>query len=242
MAELSVQDYVARQPGFGWRRSLLRGLIRTLGFRVLWNVEISGEENIPAQGGVIIMMNHISFIDPILCMGAANHRFIIPMTKAENMVNPVFGALINFWGAYSVQRGAVDRKALTNSIELLKSGQMILIAPEGHRQANGLAQPKDGLAYIATKADAIIVPTAIAGAQVWASKLKRLQRPKIRLRFGRAFRFRSTSSGRVSRDELAAMTDEAMYQLALALPDPAWRGVYSDVERATTDRLEFVCP
>ncbi len=242
MAELSVQDYVARQPAMAWRRSLLRGLIRTLGFRLLWDVKVSGTENIPASGGTIIMMNHISFIDPILTMGAVPNRYVIPMSKAENLVNPLFGALIRFWGAYTVQRGAVDRRALVNSIELIKSGQMILIAPEGHRQARGLARPKEGLAYIATKADAIIVPTAIAGAQDWASKLRHFQRPQIRIHFGAPFRFRSAAHGRIDRDELTAMTDQAMYQLALALPDPDWRGEYADVAHASADLLEFVTP
>ncbi len=242
MAELSVQDYVALQPSFARRRSVLRGLIRTLGFRVLWDVKVSGTENIPATGGTIIMMNHISFIDPILTMGAVPNRYVIPMSKAENLVNPMFGALIRMWGAYTVHRGAVDRRALVNSIELIKSGQMILIAPEGHRQPVGLARPKEGLAYIATKADAIIVPTAIAGAQDWAAKLKHFQRPHIRIQFGKPFRFRSAGQGRVDRDELTAMTDQAMYQLALALPDPAWRGEYADVEHASTDLLEFLTP
>ncbi|NWG18292.1 MAG: 1-acyl-sn-glycerol-3-phosphate acyltransferase [Chloroflexi bacterium] len=236
----SVHDYVARQPRLAWRRHLLRGFIRTLGFRVLWKVDVTGAEFIPDSGPTIIMMNHISLIDPVLCMGAVTNRFVIPMTKIENVRNPFIGPFVLWWGAYSVNRGEIDRKALMNSIELVKNDQLILIAPEGTRQKHGLAEAKEGLAYVATKADAVIVPTGISGAMAWAEELRRLRRPHINVNFGRPFKFRTGGRARVPREELAAMSREAMYQLALAVRDPALRGIYSDVSRATTDHLEFV--
>jgi 1-acyl-sn-glycerol-3-phosphate acyltransferase len=186
------------------------------------------------------MMNHISLLDPILCMGAVTNRFVIPMTKVENVQNPFLAPFVRWWGSYSVNRGEIDRKALTNSIELLKSGQLILIAPEGTRQVTGLAQPKDGLAYIATKADAVIIPAAIMGASGWNKKLKRLQRPQIQVNFGRPFKFKTDGRARIPREELTAMTDEAMYQLALAVTDENMRGVYSDLSKATSKHLGFV--
>lgn len=234
----SVQEYVAQQPRLAWRRSLMRGLIRAIGFHGLWDVTVRGEEHIPDSGPAILMMSHISLLDPILCMGAVTNRFVIPMTKVENMQNRLLAPFIRWWGAYSVNRGEIDRKALMNSIELAKSGQLILIAPEGTRQTQGLAQPKDGLAYVATKSNATIIPAAISGAIGWERKMKRLRRPKITVSFGPAFRFK-TEGSRVSREALTAMTDEAMYQLALALADPDLRGVYSDVSRATTEYLDF---
>lgn len=236
----SVQQYVEMQPRLVWRRRLLRSLIRTVLFRVICRVTVTGTENIPDSGRSILMMNHISLLDPILCMGAVTHRFVIPMTKIENVRNPVIAPFVWWWGSYSINRGEVDRKALTNSIELLKSGQLILIAPEGTRQVGGLAQPKDGLAYIATKADAVIIPTAIMGARDWLKDLKRLHRPKIHVNFGRPFRFKTDGRTRIPREELGAMTDEAMYQLALAVTDEHMRGIYSDLSKSKTDHLVFV--
>lgn len=235
----SVQDYVARQPKLAWRRRALRAFIQGLGFHVLWKMDITGREHIPDTGPAIIMMNHISLIDPVLVMGAVTNRFVIPMTKIENVRNPIIKPFVIWWGAYSVNRGEIDRKALLNSIELVKSGQLILIAPEGTRQKHGLAEAKEGLAYVATKANAVIVPTGISGAQDWAHDLKRLRRARISINFGRPFRFKTGGQPRVQREVLAAMSHEAMYQLAMAIKDPAWRGVYSDLNRATTDYLEF---
>ena len=110
----------------------------------------------------------------------------------------------------------------------------------GTRQQHGLARPKDGLAYIATKADAVIIPAGISGAADWKEQWRRWQRPAIQLNFGRAFRFNAGGQQRVARDTLAAMTDVAMYQLALAVVDPALRGVYSDISKATARYLAFI--
>ncbi len=236
---LSVQEYVARQPRLAWRRRAMRWLIRQLPFRMV-RLTVTGLENIPPAGPTILMINHISAIDPGLCMGAVTHRFVVPMTKIENTYHLAGRLAVWWWGSYTVTRGEADRKALLNSIELLKSGQLILIAPEGTRQQHGLARPKDGLAYIATKADAAIVPAGISGAADWKAKWQRLQRPAIQLNFGRAFRFNTGGQERVAREALAAMTDEAMYQLALAVADPNLRGVYSDLSKATARYLTFI--
>ncbi len=236
----SVQVYVARQnnPGLRVRRHMMRALIRRVMFTTC-AIRITGTENIPDQGPVIMMMNHISALDPGLIMGAVTNRFVIPMTKIENTEHPVGALAVWWWDAYTVRRGEVDRSALTNSIELLRSGQCILIAPEGTRQKNGLARPKEGMAYVATKADAVIVPAAISGAIGWKQKWLRFQRPHINIHFGKPFRFK-TEARRVPREDLAAMTDEAMYQLALAVTDETMRGVYSDVSKATARFLEFI--
>jgi 1-acyl-sn-glycerol-3-phosphate acyltransferase len=236
----SVQEFVAMQPKFAWRRKLVRAVIRGLGFGVLWHVTVTGTEHIPDGGPSILMMNHISLLDPILCMGAVTHRFVIPMTKIENLQNPILGPFVRLWGSYPVNRGEIDRTALLNSIELLKSGQLILVAPEGTRHPEGLSRPKDGMAYIATKADAVIIPSAISGAVGWQEKMKRLQRPRIHVNFGRAFKFKTGGRARIPREELSEMMEEAMYQLAMAVTDETRRGVYSDLSQATTKHLDFL--
>jgi 1-acyl-sn-glycerol-3-phosphate acyltransferase len=237
-----VERYAAQQHVYTWRRHLLRGLIRTVGFGLLARVQVNGLENIPASGSTVLMMNHIGLADPVVCMGAVTHRFVIPMTKIENANHPIIGPFVWWWGAYTVDRTRADRKALQNSVALLKSGQLILIAPEGTRHPEGLAQPKDGLSYVATKAGAVIVPTAVTGTQHLTANLKRFKRTPMQVTFGRPFQFKTDGRQRIPRDELAQMTQEAMYQLALAQPDASLRGVYSDVEQATTDTLVFIDP
>lgn len=231
------------QPKYVWRRKLLRGILRTVGFGLV-KVEASGLENIPDSGPSILMMNHISFIDPIICSGVITNRFVISMSKIENMKNPIVGFLIRMWGNYTVKRGEIDRAALMNSIELLKSGQLILIAPEGTRHPEGLAPAKDGLAYVATKAEAVIIPAALAGADEGVGRLKKLRRGYARVNLGRPFRLKTGGRSRIPREELSAMMEEAMYQLALAIPEgyDYLRGAYGDMDKVTTRYLEFVDP
>lgn len=242
MTDPSIAAFVTQQGKFTWRRRILRALIRQVGFRVLAKVDITGSENIPANGPCILMMNHISLLDPVACLGAVSTRFVVPMTKIENLDVPVLGFLVRWWGAYTVDRDSVDRKALLNSIELVKSGQMILIAPEGTRHPEGLSVPKDGMTYVATKSNAVILPTTISGKVDFRKQWKRLHRAQIRVNFGRPFRFTSDKHARIPRKVLGMMTQEAMYQLAMAQPDPGLRGHYSDLRKATTDHIEFVNP
>lgn len=234
----SVQEYVAMQPKLARRREIIRNVLRAVGFRLIGRVTASGVENIPAEGSTLLMMNHNSYLDPFACIGTVMHRFVIPMSKAENLRNPFTAPIVKLWGSYPIERGEIDRKALMNSIELLKSGQLVLIAPEGTRHhPRGLTHPKDGFAYIAAKADTVIVPAAVMGANGW---YKRLFRTHVHVNYGRAFKFKTNGRTRIPREELSAMMEEAMYQLALAVTDESLRGVYSDVSKATTTLLEFV--
>jgi len=220
----------------------MKSLLKPIGFGLLWDVTVTGLENIPQHGGTILMMNHIAAIDPILCIGAVDHRFVVPMSKRENAQHPIGRLFLDGWGVYTIDRQALDRQALTQSIQLLQSGQLILIAPEGTRHPEGLAPGKQGLTFIATKADAVIVPAAISYAQGWYDSLKRFQRHPLSIHFGRPFRFNTDGRRRIPRAELHQMTEEAMYQLALAVQDKSARGVYSNLQDATTETLQFIQP
>lgn len=238
-APTSLSEYVARQPRLDQRRKVLRPIMNALlplGIRM----EASGQENIAASGPTLLMMNHISYIDPLVCTAAVSHRNVISMAKVETLDNWFSRFMLRSWGNFVVKRGEVDREALNNAIGLLKSGQLVLIAPEGTRHPDGLQEARDGIVYLAHKADAVIVPTAVVGAVDWASRLKRLKRAYARVIFGQAFRF--SVQGRLTRVQRHVMMREAMYQLALTIPDEYahLRGEYGDIEQATTSAIEFV--
>ncbi len=93
----SVQEFVAMQPRFAWRRRLLRGLIGLV-FPIVFKLEVSGLENIPAEGSSLLMMNHITLLDPVLCMGLVKQRFVVPMTKVENLENPFIAPFVKLVG------------------------------------------------------------------------------------------------------------------------------------------------
>ena len=230
-------DYPFRQERYTlWRYVIRDFLLRTLGFHVLVKVDVQGLDHIPADGPTLLIMNHIGAIDPVVVVGAVTPRFAVPMSKIENFSLPIFGRLLRFWGAYPVRRDQVDRPAVQNTLDLLREGHLVLIAPEGTRQP-ALIRAKVGAAYAATRTGATIIPIGIDGTREFTHNLKRLRQTQITLRIGRAFRFRR--QGQVPRRQLPPMMDEAMYRIAALLPEHR-RGYYADLPNATTDTIEFV--
>ncbi|HMM21329.1 MAG TPA: lysophospholipid acyltransferase family protein [Selenomonadales bacterium] len=139
----------------------LLGLIFCIVFR--WR--ITGVENIPATGGLIVASNHISLWDPPL-IGCAlpTSRKIHFMAKAELFSWPVFRWVITELGAFPVRRGAADRNAIRTALGLVEAGGVFGIFPEGTRSKTGeLGQAAPGMAMIALKAGVPIVPTAVRG-------------------------------------------------------------------------------
>jgi 1-acyl-sn-glycerol-3-phosphate acyltransferase len=237
-----TETFMMRQESAERRRRWLHPLLRLLA-RVFFNIEIRGLENIPKDRPTVLMMNHMTLIDPVVATISVKERHVVAMAKAETMDNWFFRRIVYLWGNFTIRRGEIDRQAIQNAIALLKHNHLLLIAPEGTRNPDtGLQAPKDGLAYIIHKADAIIVPTAIVGAHDWAKRLKRFRRAKAIITFGEPFRFVIPEGKRLNRDVRHAMMQEAMYQLARAIPESHQdkRGIYQDIENATEHYLEFL--
>lgn len=221
------------------RRRIMRFLLRNIGFTMLAKVDrIEGIENVPAQGPAILMINHINFIDPFVVLNSLP-RNIVPMAKVEVYSYPIVGIFPRIYGVIPVQREEFDRRAIQGALEVLKAGEIILVAPEAHRGPQ-LRQGKEGVAYLATRANAPIVPVAIDGTIGFPTLffLPRWREPGALVRFGKPFRFK-THGQRAGREMLRQMTDEALYVLAAMLPEYR-RGFYADLSRASRETLEWV--
>ncbi len=221
-----------------WRR-FLRFLLKHIGFRFLVKVEgVEGLEHFPPQGAAILMINHIAFVDPIVVLGLMP-RDIIPMAKVEAFHYPVVGILPKLWGAIPVRRQEADRAAIRAALRVLQAGEVLLLAPEGTRNPT-LGRGKLGVAYLATRTGAPVIPVAVTGTKGFPTiRPARWRQPGARVRLGRPFRFRWQGSGRPDHTLLRKMTDEAMYVLAAMLPADL-RGVYADLSQATQDTLEWI--
>lgn len=238
-SRLVAHDVVYRQEQIDRRRGFLRDvLMRHLGFGLLVKVTAIDAQNIPDEGPLLLVMNHIAAIDPVVVVGAVRNRYVVPMSKVENTRHPVIGLLARAWGAYPVRRGEVDRRAIASTLELMRQGRAILLAPEGTRHPH-LQEAKHGMAYLAAKGGAAVLPVGIEGTDRFPGTLLRLRRTPVIVRFGVPFRFRTNGATRIERSELHAMTQEAMFQLAALLPEHR-RGVYRDLSQATTDTLQFL--
>ena len=138
---------------------------------------ISGQENIPGQGGFILASNHISYYDPPL-VGCWQPRELYFFAKKELFRNRLFGALIRAANSLPVSRGAIDRQALRAAVEVIQAGFGLTMFPEGTRsRTDRFLEPKPGIGIIATRAGCPIVPAYIHGS----NKLSECLRGRVKM-------------------------------------------------------------
>jgi 1-acyl-sn-glycerol-3-phosphate acyltransferase len=228
--------YTYNHADWSTRRRLLRFLLRTIGFTLLAKVDqVDGLENFPQDGPAILMINHIAFIDPIVILHVVP-RNIVPLAKIEVYNYPVVGIFPRLWGVIPVRREEFDRRAVQQVLQVLKAGEIVLVAPEGTRSPQ-LSQGKEGIAYLASRSGAPVIPVAVDGTIGYpAFRLsERWKGPGAHITFGKPFHFHSQAR-QPGKEELRKMTDEAMYILAGMLPEHR-RGVYADLTQATRDTI-----
>lgn len=210
-----------------WKMRQVIGAI----FRLLTRLEIKGAENIPEEGGCLLVTNHISRLDtPALLVTATRRIYPLAADKYKNF--PVFNWLLNISEAIWINRTEFDREALLNSIAVLKRGDVLGIAPEGTRSRNGtLQKAKSGVAFLAARTGVPIVPVGITGTNTMLQDFSRLRRMQIYVTYGEAFYL--PKYGKLTADELETTTDLIMGRLAALLP-PTHRGVYAAADVAVS--------
>jgi len=133
-------------------------------FKIVFGLKISGSENMKYKENFLFASNHISYGDPPV-VGSALNREVSFLAKKELFVNPVFGWLITKYHAIPVDRDEADMKALKLILSKLKSGESVLMFPEGTRSRNGhLGELKGGVGFIAYNAKVTIVPVFIGNS------------------------------------------------------------------------------
>ena len=105
-------------------------------FRFLFRGQTIGLSNVPKTGGVVVVSNHGSHLDPPI-LGHALSRPVAFMAKSELFKVPILSYIISACGAYSVKRGAGDREALRTASRRLNEGWATGVFLDGTRQENG---------------------------------------------------------------------------------------------------------
>lgn len=132
-----------------------------IAYKLFYNFHIEGKENIPAHEGIVIASNHRSYADPVL-LTMPMKKPVKYMAKEELFENKLLGGFITMLGAFPVKRGSGDMKVIDDSIEILKNGNNLVIFPEGTRsKENKVGKGKTGVAYIAAKSGADVLPVGI---------------------------------------------------------------------------------
>lgn len=165
----------------------LTHLFVSTGLKLLYGFKVTGEENIPASGRIIIASNHISAFDPP-AIGVATKRMLFFLAKKELFSIPILKSIIKRLNAIPIDRGAGDVKAIKTFTDRLQKEHAVLLFPEGTRSRDGeLKEAKEGVGFIASKTKSDIIPCFIRGT----NKLKQnfLSRRGIRVQFSTRIEF-----------------------------------------------------
>jgi 1-acyl-sn-glycerol-3-phosphate acyltransferase len=205
------------------RHRLLRRFFRLL-LSLVCRVRIEGIEKLPARRPLVIVTNHLHFLDvPLAFTALPGHATMLAADKWSRHF--VANALFRFSGAVFVNRGTADLKALREIQKRLERGEIVVIAPEGTRsRTGGLQKGKGGAVLLASKTRATLAPVVAYGQERVFSELRRLRRAEVTIRIGDPFEVPQLAGANKSR-QLDAMTTDVMLHIARLLP-PQYQGVY----------------
>jgi 1-acyl-sn-glycerol-3-phosphate acyltransferase len=193
-------------------KSLVYRLVAAIvsGFsRLLFRPEVTGRENIPLSGPVLIAPIHRSNVDFVFTL-FISPRKVFFMAKDGLFKVKWFGSLLRHLGVFPIRRSAqTDRESMKLAEEVLRQGQALVLFPEGTRKEGRRVETiNDGAMFIAARTGATVVPVGIGGSDRAMPLGAKIPRPaKIRIVIGPPI-LPPVSQGRVSRSQITAKSEE----------------------------------
>jgi len=176
------------------------------------SLNVQGFRNVPQTGGVLLLCNHQSHLDPPY-VAVRMLRPCAFLAKSELFKSRGFAWLIRSLGAFPVKQGKGDVGAMKQSIKLLAGGRAVLMFPEGSRTGHGGLQPLEpGMGLIVRRAKVPVVPVAIDGTfSAWPISASLPRSGRVRVRFGEPIVDLHESDARTIMDRVAREISE-LYQ------------------------------
>ncbi|MBI4824521.1 MAG: 1-acyl-sn-glycerol-3-phosphate acyltransferase [Nitrospirae bacterium] len=153
-------------------------------FKLFNRLQVFNEEKVPTEGGVIVMSNHASYLDPLL-IGASLRRRATFMARKGLFKVPLLGSFVSAF-SFPVSRTKPLPSTIKEAVKRLKRGELIVMFPQGSRSMSGdLVDMKRGVSVIARLSGADVVPAFIEGTDKALPIGARIPKPsKIRVKFG----------------------------------------------------------
>jgi 1-acyl-sn-glycerol-3-phosphate acyltransferase len=155
-------------------------------FKIFNRLEVVGSDCVPKTGGVIVAVNHVSYLDPLV-IGAALRRRATYMAR-EGLFNiPLIGTFVGSF-SFPVRRCKPRPSTIKEAVKRLNRGELIVMFPEGGRSAGGdILDAKRGVGMIAVMSKAPIVPALISGTERSLPVGAKVVKPaKIKVKFGKS--------------------------------------------------------
>jgi len=210
---------------------IARFLIRNL-IRLLVHVEVYGFENVPGTGAFIVAANHIGRLEVALVYDLLDRSDVILLVAEKYRRSAVWRWFVRQLNAVFIDRYAADFAALRVTLQRLRQGGVLVMAPEGTRSPTGALMPgRSGASFLAAKSGLPVVPEGVTGTedQRVLNQLSHFRRSRVVVRIGAPFTLPPLHGG--GREAaLQAYTNEIMCRIAALLP-PEYRGVYASHPR-----------
>lgn len=213
------------------RRRLMRKFVQRATqfiFNALTDFHIIGAENFPSEGPLLVVANHFSFLDPVAMVRIAPWPMeFLGGFRMPNAPTAV-GWLRELWGYYPVFRGTGSQVAFRASEAVLKQRGVMGVFPEGTSAVAMLRPPRPGVAFIAARSSAKILPVGLDGFINVFPHLRKGRRARVTVNVGKPFGpFGAPGRGRERRERLEEIGHEMMRRIADLIP-PEHRGYYSE--------------
>ncbi len=183
-----------------------------------WRLQRIGRAGVPHRGAVIVTANHVSSVDPLLLGAAAPYRLICYMIAAEYAAWPGMRSFVRLAQCIPVKRGTRETSATREAIRYLRDGKVLGIFIEGGIVPPGeTPRPRDGVAMLALRTGAQVIPAYISGMNYHDGIIAGLiSRHHAQVRFGPPVDLSEFGRGKVDRDTLRAATHK-IYQTVQSL-------------------------
>ena len=191
---------------------------------------VTGRESVPPHGPLIVVANHQSYVDAPLLSASIPRRTRF-LAKAGLFRWPLVSWLFRSYGAYPLSRSTADVGAYRWALRQLERDHAVVLFPEGTRTQGGMRKAQAGVARLALRSQAPILPVGITGTERLGS-IFRILKPTgaIEVVIGTPFSLPNIE-GRPSREVLDSLTDMIMQRIAAVLP-AEYHGVYAITPRA----------
>lgn len=197
-------------------------------YRLVARTELVGQENIPASGAFIAVGNHIGRLDAGLVYFLLGRQDVTMLVAEKYKKSALARWFVRQVDAVWVDRFNADFAAMRETLERLRRGGVVIMAPEGTRsRTGGLIEGRAGAAYLAVRTGLPVLPVGIIGTEdrQVVDSLRRLKRARITVNVGPTFTLPPLDK-KDREKALQQATDEIMARIAAQLP-PTQRGVYA---------------
>lgn len=202
------------------RKRLARFLIRLVGralMPLLFQIEISGMENFPKKGPLLVVGNHTAAMEAVM-LNIYSRRPVEMLSAADTPAEKVTEIVADLYGVIPLHRGSYDRAAMRSALDVLQQGGLIGLFPEGGIWQEGKKKALPGIAWLSVHSGAPVLPIGFNDTTGSMNAAFKFQRPKLTMQVGQAIPPAAIPPGKPRKEYLQEYADQVMEAVHQLVP------------------------